>query len=117
MKKVIRTPLRIVFYREGNDYVAHCLEFDLVGDGASPREAVNALCEAITIQIQASLKYNNPRNLFTPADGKFFAMFAEGQDAAIGQCEIKLEMVDAAVKIERVEAREYCDSGTACAYA
>ena len=29
----LRVPLRVVFYREDEVWIAHCLEFDLAGDG------------------------------------------------------------------------------------
>lgn len=114
MEKELRLPLRVVFYREEGRCIAHCLELDLVGDGESREEAVKQLCVAIGSQIEASLKYNNMYNLFTPADGRFFAMFAQGRDVAVGEICLKR---NAAFRIESVEGREYCDSGACTAFA
>ena len=36
----LRMPLRVVFYREEEVWIAHCLEFDLAGDGATREEAL-----------------------------------------------------------------------------
>ncbi|MHB1033495.1 MAG: hypothetical protein ACYC35_01775 [Pirellulales bacterium] len=103
--KPLRVPLHIVFYKEDNDWVAHCLEFDLVGDGHTKEDAVAALSAAIRIQAEESLKQNNPANLFSPADGKYFQMFAAGTDSAVGEFHLNME----SVLIESAEAREYCD--------
>jgi predicted RNase H-like HicB family nuclease len=103
----LRIPLRVVFYREGDFWIAHCLEFDLVGHGETREEAIGCLSHAIYIQIVASAKHKNPANLFTPADGRFFRMFAAGKDVAIGKVEI--EPVDN-VTVEGMSTREYEDS-------
>lgn len=104
MTQVQRIPLRIVFYKEDGDWIAHCLEFDLCGDGATHEEALKSLARAIDIQVEQSVEHDNLRNLFTPADGEYFQMFAEGQDVAVGQMEFKPIK---SVVIERTEAREY----------
>ena len=40
--KALRVPVRVVFYREDGEWVAHCLEFDLIGDGTTKQEALAA---------------------------------------------------------------------------
>ncbi len=86
MKPVrLRTPVRVLFYRDGGNWIAHCLEFDLVGHGRTRNAALKLLSQAIAIQMEASLKHRNPRNLFTPADGKYFVMFAAGRDITKSQ--------------------------------
>jgi predicted RNase H-like HicB family nuclease len=106
--KPLRIPLRAVLYKEEGNWIAHCLEFDLIGDGETQKDAIRNLTEAIAIQIQASLKYRNPANLFKPAEGRYFRMFAAGANIAIGQMEF-LPKTDN-VTIEDVQAREYSDS-------
>ena len=105
--KNLRIPLRIVFYKEGEDWIAHCLEFDLMGDGPTRKEALDELGEAIALQVGASLENNNPRNLFSPADGKYFQMFAAGKNVVVGQLSLSLD----SVQIENTETREYDASG------
>jgi hypothetical protein len=87
------------------------LEFDLVGDGPTPPDALKRLGEAIEIQIKASVKHKNPDNLFTPADGKYFRMFAAGKSVATGK--LTIEPVDE-VSIEDIETREYSDTDSDC---
>ena len=66
----LRIPLRIVFYKEGRDWIAHCLEFDLVGDGPTKAKALEVLNEAIRVQVVYSFEHQNIDNLFSPAEGK-----------------------------------------------
>ncbi|MGE3637556.1 MAG: type II toxin-antitoxin system HicB family antitoxin [Pirellulales bacterium] len=117
MAESMRLPIRIVFYKEGNAWVAHCLEFDLMGDGDTREEALDQLGDAIALQIEASIEHDNPANLFSPADGKFFEMFAAGKNIAIG--ELQLKEVSAprhidSFEIEECQYREYA-GGSTCA--
>jgi predicted RNase H-like HicB family nuclease len=95
--------LRVVFYRDDGVWVAHCLEFDLMGDGASQAEALRSLEEAMTLQIEESLASGNRANLFKPAPGRFFEMFAAGTDVAHGEVHIQSD----SLTIDELNAREY----------
>jgi hypothetical protein len=106
--KQLRMPLRIVFYREGKNWIAHCLELDLVGHGQTKDEANHLLANAIGTQIEAGIKYGSLDNLFSPADKEYFAMFAAGKDVTIGTLELR-QHIDP-VAIGEVEAREQADS-------
>jgi hypothetical protein len=107
----LRVPLRVVFYREGERWIAHCLEFDLVGDGDTKEEALRLLAEAIAVQVDASLEGDNLANLFTPADGEFFQKYAQGKDVLDGTLTGFTERLKAASSIvEDVKAREYDES-------
>lgn len=112
--KHLRIPLQIVFYKEEGDWVAHCLQFDLLGDGPTREEALNQLFDAIAMQVEASVENNNPENLFSPADGKYFEMFAAGKDIAVGNMEIR--HIDS-VELTDITNREYSetDADMACA--
>src|SRR5436305_13901348 len=103
--RAMRIPLRIVFYKEDDAWVAHCLEFDLAGDGDTTDEAVRRLAEAITLQLQFSLEQNDPKNLFSPAPGEDFEMFAAGRDTSVGEMSIRID----SVSIDEGKARLYSD--------
>jgi hypothetical protein len=109
--KNLRIPLRIVFYRQENRWLAHCLECDLCGDGDTREQALKCLWDAIGYQLEESLAHDNPANLFNPAEGKFFRMFAAGRDFAIGQ--LHLKTVDS-VEVGQPEVREYSDGDLMC---
>jgi hypothetical protein len=91
--KAMRIPLRIVFYRSEGVWIAHCLEFDLCGDGPTQEAAIAQLSDSIQIQVAQSLKHDNPRNLFSPADGEVFQKFAEGKDVAMGELHLEIKPV------------------------
>jgi predicted RNase H-like HicB family nuclease len=104
----LRIPLRVVFYKDNGEWVAHCLEFDLVGSGATKPDALAGLSDAIRIQVEESVANDNPRNLFSPADGEYFQRFAAGKEIAQGELELRIDPIDSVV-IERTETREYTD--------
>jgi hypothetical protein len=104
--QALRLPLRIVFYREDGDWIAHCLEFDLAGDGPTKDAALASLSAAIRIQVDESLKSGNLDNLFMPAEGKYFRMFATGNDAAA----LELAMDALPFDAQRTEFREYSEA-------
>ncbi len=47
--KTLRTSLRVVFYKDDGEWVAHCLEFDLCGDGKTKEQALKSLSQAIQV--------------------------------------------------------------------
>lgn len=105
-KRPLRINARVVFYKENDRWIAHCLEFNLLGDGQTKEAAILCLGEAISIQIEHSIQTNNPHNLFSPADGKFFEMFAAGRDVALGEVIFK---APGPVEVGQPETREYSD--------
>jgi len=98
-----RIPLQIVLYQDQGEWVAHCLNFDVAGDGATVEEALRRLTEAIGIQVEETFKHGNVDNLFSPAESKFWRMFAEGKDVVHGELELSTNRVI----IESTETREY----------
>jgi hypothetical protein len=108
--KNLRIPLRIVFYRDGEDWVAHCLEMGLLGDGPTKEAALDALRESVEIQVEASIEHKNLENLFSPADPIYFAMFAAGKDLKVGVLRLEID----SVSIGDTETREYSESDADC---
>ncbi len=104
---LFRIPLRIVFYREDDEWVAHCLEFDLCGDGATKEKAVEFLIESIRLQIEYTLENSNPRNLFSPAPSEIQEKFFAGKNIAVG--EIKMHLQNDRMIVEESEYREYSE--------
>jgi hypothetical protein len=107
--RTLRVPLRVVFYKEDGDWIAHCLEFDLLGDGPTKNDALEGLARAITIQASESLESQNFANLFSPADGEYFRRYFRGRNTAKGLLKVTVERLrsSAPTMIERVDAREY----------
>ena len=99
----LRIPIRAVIDRDEGSLVAHCLEFDLMGDGPTHAAALSSLGDAISLQVAAAVEHDNPDNLFRPADGKLFAMFAAGDDVAAGELHLRM----GAVTVDGAETREF----------
>jgi len=107
--RAARIPLRVVLYRdemEKSVWIAHCLEFDLLGHGETHTEAIRSLCQATEIQVENSLSSGNIENLFNPAPAEFQIRFAQGKDVVTG--EFRIEIQDG-LAIEDVNTREYDD--------
>lgn len=102
----LRVPLQIVLYKDSDQWVAHCLQFDLIGVGDTKQEAMLLLNEAIGIQIHESFQSGNQSNLFCPADGTCFQMFAAGEDIAETELRVIVEPCPDLV-IERTDIREF----------
>ena len=107
----LRIPLRVVLYKEDHGWIAHCLELDLVGDGDDQEAAIRMLVDAIDTQLDSCLQHKSPHALFSPAEARFFEMFAAGKNVAVG--EIMLSLTKRPLDhltIENLEAREYRDA-------
>jgi hypothetical protein len=80
------TIVRVVYYRDGGDptqWVAHALEFDLVGAGPSREAAVAALAEAIGFQVaDCGHPDTHPNNLYASAPAEYHEQYAAGRDCA-----------------------------------
>ena len=109
--KNFRIPLRVVFYKEDGSWIAHCLEFDLCGDGATKVDALRQLTEAIAIQLAETLENGNLRNLFSPASGDVQEKFFAGKNTALGELHWSIENTNS-IELSEPECREYCDDAS-----
>jgi predicted RNase H-like HicB family nuclease len=106
--QTLRVPLRIVLYREDEQWLAHCLEFDLIGAGESRTDALDCLNDAITTQLEFSVAQDNPQNLFSPADGEYFEMFAAGNDVPDATLQSRVGSQHCgSIFIEKIDLREF----------
>ncbi len=113
MTATLRTPLhmpvKIVFYREDGLWIAHCLEFDLLGDGETRAAALESLSEAIAIQVEQTFESGNVRNLFHPAPAEFFEMYARGRIVSDAGLHLAMHMADG-IEIPTEGLREYAEA-------
>ena len=110
MSGEINFPIRVVLYKEDGVWVAHCLEFDVIGSGNTRKRAMTDLAKCIAIQLEQSLEHNCKANMFHPADGETWRRWAFGkaanQDVAEGLLRIKVD----GVRIPDADTREYSRS-------
>jgi len=64
--------VHVIVYREESWYVAHCLEFDLVAQGADSLEAFKNLLDAIELQAEYALEAGDWGLLFNPAPAEYW---------------------------------------------
>ncbi len=110
LKNTLHLPLRVVFYYESDRWIAHCLEFDLPGDGETKEGALESLSTAIRIQVEETLSLGHLGNLFSPAEGKYFQMFGQGRHVAIGKVHLQVE----GFEFDEILAREYVGEEPVC---
>ncbi|MBI4011771.1 MAG: hypothetical protein HY359_05645 [Candidatus Rokubacteria bacterium] len=67
--------LRVLLYPEAGEWIAHCLELDLVETADSPDAAVDALIEAVQTQVSYVEVHDNAAALFHPAPADAWARF------------------------------------------
>jgi hypothetical protein len=106
----LRIELRAVFYKEGRNWIAHCLEMDVMGHARGKKKAFANMLDAVFTQIRFSIAHNNRSNIFMPADRRFFEMYSAGKDVAARQIvidEIDRRFANDDIVIQPVETREY----------
>jgi predicted RNase H-like HicB family nuclease len=59
--------LHILLYKEENYEIAHCLEFDIVTQGETKKEALQNLIDGIELQVNFAVENNSPEQLYNPA--------------------------------------------------
>lgn len=67
--------LRGVVYREGQWWIAHCLEMDVVVEGDSPFDAVSSAVELCGIKIEEAIKDGNLRSIYRPAPPEIWELY------------------------------------------
>lgn len=103
IRRDLRIPLRVVFFKEEGQWYAHCLELGLLGDGKTKPQALKMLNDAIVTAVDFAVAQNNLQTLFSPAEPRYFEMFAAGKDIVSGDLQLRF----AGVTIQEKELREY----------
>ena len=67
--------VRIVVYRDGDAWLAHCLEFDLVAQGETAEEAARGIKDSIDAMFAYAGEHGDFRPLYRPAPAEVWEMF------------------------------------------
>jgi len=62
----------VIIEKEEDLYIAHCLEFDIVADGRTEKEAMNNIFESIVNHIDFCLAMGNIDKIENPAPKKYW---------------------------------------------
>lgn len=76
-------PIRILICKDGNDFVAHALELDLLGYGKTEKAAMSELREMMNAQISYASQTNRPELVWHPAPKEFFDRWEKACEAAL----------------------------------
>jgi len=77
-KKDFSVTLHVLIEKEDDLCVAHCLEFDIVADGKTIKDAENNIIDAVVSHISFCVEYNNTDKIFNPAPIEFWNKFFLG---------------------------------------
>jgi len=69
--------LRAMIFPEGREWVAHCLDLDLVETGATSEAAMDALVAAVSTQLGYARSHDNFEHLCQPAPRDAWQRFGE----------------------------------------
>ena len=71
--------LRAIVYQDpdSEEFLAHCLELDLMASGSDQTSALNNLLDVVREQIRFALSHDNVEHLLRPAPAEAWARYAE----------------------------------------
>lgn len=83
MANRIQLTFRALIYREDDQWIAHCLETDIVAEGRTPTKAFENLSSLTAMQIDVAVEEGNLQSIFKQAPREICAAFAVGQTREI----------------------------------
>lgn len=72
-----RLSFRAIVVHEGGEWVAHCLDLDIVSTASTPERAMDELAEAVGAQFWYARNHNNFEYLFRPAPAEAWQKLGE----------------------------------------
>lgn len=67
-----RFDLRVIIYKEDNDFVAHCLEMDIMGTGGNPGIAIEEMKRLVEAQIFYCVDKHIEDTIINPAPPEYW---------------------------------------------
>lgn len=75
----------VIFYREGDVLVGHCLELDIVATGSDIEEIKKDLGDLITTQLRYAIENDNMEYLYKPAPPEIWDKFFRCKRAELAE--------------------------------
>lgn len=100
--------LDVLLYREDGQWVAHCLQLDLVEAGTTATEAEDALAGVIQHHIQWAIEDDDMENLFRPAPPETWKRFFTAKPDGFREIPLALPAdgaIPSAAKVQRATAQ------------
>ena len=102
--------VNILVERQGELYVAHCLEIDIVATGETPAAASRDLLDLVRAQLEYALANDNMDNFFRPAPPEVWAKLKRVR-RKVENCtseRISGPLTKKPLAITRLEADQFC---------
>jgi hypothetical protein len=96
--------LSAIVYNEGGEWIAHCLELDIVAEGKDAKDAIESLVSLCDFQIKVALQEGDLQSIFRPAPPEVWQMFSSGTDKCVSERTQKKQPCFEA-PVDRFEAR------------
>ena len=80
--ETVSAVLNVLLYKEDGRWFAHCLEYDLLGDGKTWRTAVKRLLGVIDTQIEFIKENDNLDKLYHPAPPEYWEKLSRARPLA-----------------------------------
>ncbi|MBI5212878.1 MAG: hypothetical protein HY957_05835 [Nitrospirae bacterium] len=75
--------LNIVVYKEGEEWIAHCLQMDIVATGKSAKAVEDDMIALIKAQVRFAIDNGNMENVFKPAPSEIWSMIGHAKRCAL----------------------------------
>ena len=98
--------LSAIVYSEKAEWIAHCLELDIVAEGKSAEDALQSLISLCDLQIETALEEGDLESIFRPAPPEFWKMFATGKEKTFAKKNGNRRRDRFESPVNRFEARE-----------
>ncbi len=82
--------LNVLVYNEGNEWVAHCLQMDIVATGTSEKEVAENIFDLIRAQVVFAIDNDNLGYIFKPAPPEEWDKLAKATKCDIRKLKIKV---------------------------
>ncbi len=76
----------LVYFQDG-EYVAHCLQMDIVATAASQDQVVEDMIDLVRAQIDFAIKNDNLENIFRPAPPEVWELLMRAHIGGDPKCE------------------------------
>ena len=80
-KDHVRINIHILFEKDNDIYNAHCLEFDLVGEGSSIEDAEKSIVNNIVNYVTFAISKGLFNKIINPAPPEYWNKLQESEDA------------------------------------
>ncbi len=79
MKSASKLAFNVLVKREDGEWIAHCLELDIVATGSTPNAAVKDMKSLILAQVSTAIENENMEYLYHPAPQEVWQEYARAQ--------------------------------------